>query len=101
MMALIAAKSDYIEKANLAYNNLKKHEEIFEIEAEVLSYAKCCLLRNEDLEDFYTYGTYVSVYQTFDGYELCFDDYQMYIEVYDKQIVDFDIRSFLILGRKN
>ena len=92
MMALIAVKSDYIEKANLAYSNLKEHEEIFELEAQILSYAKCCLLRNEELDDFYTYGTSVYVYQTSNGYELCFDDYQMYIEVYDKQIVDFSVR---------
>lgn len=92
MMALIAAKSDYIEKANLAYSNLEKHEEIFEVEAEILSYVKCSLLRNEDLDDFYTYGTSVYVYQTSNGYELCFNDYQMYIEVYDKQIVDFSVR---------
>ena len=92
-MALIAVKSDYIEKANLAYSNLKEHEEIFELEAQILSYAKCCLLRNEELDDFYTYGTSVYVYQTSNGYELCFDDYQMYIEVYDKQIVDFSVRG--------
>ena len=92
LMALIAAKSDYIYKANMAYANLQDHEQVFEMEAQVLSYVKCVLLRNEDLDDFYIYGSVVSVYQTSNGYELYFDDYKMNIDVYDKQIVDFSVR---------
>ena len=76
----------------MAYANLQDHEQAFEMEAQVLSYVKCALLRNEDLDDFYIYGSVVSVYQTSNGYELYFDDYKMNIDVYDKQIVDFSVR---------
>ena len=93
MMAIIAAKSDYIYKANLIYANLIKHEEVFEIEAQIISHVKCSLLRNEKLDDFYISGIEVDVYQTSNGYELYFDNYHIDIQVYDKQIVGFEISA--------
>ena len=91
-MSLIAAKSDYIYSANTAFSNLQECEEIFELEANVISYFKCMLLRNDEIDDFYINGIYVSVYETPDGYELYFDSYEMNIDVYDKQIINFEVR---------
>ena len=93
-MTLIAAKSDYLYKANEVYYNLKEYENTFASEAKAISYAKCILLRNEELEDFYIDGLYVSVYQTSKGYELLFNGYVTEIEVYDKQIVDFRTKKY-------
>lgn len=90
-MSLIALKSDYIISANNVYNNLIQLEDIYEKQAQVISYAKYTLLRNEELEDYVINGIYVSVYKTSSGYELCFDEYSIDIDVYDKQIVDFSV----------
>lgn len=84
-------KSDYIISANRVYENLKEFEDIYEKEAQVISYAKYTLLRNEELDDFIVNGIYVSVYDMADGYELCFDGYFIDIDVYDKQIIHFEM----------
>ena len=89
MMTLIAMKNDYIYKANNVYINLKEYEDIFEIEASVLSYAKCYLIHNDELDDFIVNGIYVNVYGSNSSYELYFYDYYMHIEVYDRQIIDY------------
>ena len=91
LLSVIAAKSDYLYKANEVFYNLQEYEDTFNYEAQILSYVKCILLRNEELDDFDINGIYVSVYDTSSGYELLFDTYTMEIEVYDKQIVDFSI----------
>lgn len=91
-MSVIAAKSEYIYSANSAYSNLQEYEEIFEKEASVISYLKCALLRNDDIDDFYVNGIGVNVYETSSGYELYFDSYVMDVDVYDKQIIDFEVR---------
>ena len=46
-------------------------------------------MRNEELEDYYVYGTYVSVARNTNGYDLYFDDYHINLEVYGKQIIDY------------
>lgn len=92
-MTIIGMKSDNIIAANTVYSNLKKHQEVFEIEAKIISYVKCALLKNEELEDFNVDDIYVSVYNVTNGYELCFNDYVIEIEIYDKQIVDYTVRS--------
>lgn len=89
LLSVIAVKSDYLYKANEVYYNLQEYEEVFNLEAQILSYIKCVLLRNEQLEDFVTNDCYVTVYETTNGYELLFDNYVMDIDVYDKQIIDF------------
>lgn len=89
-MSLIALKSDYIYYANNIYTNLREFEDIFEQEAQVISYAKYTLLRNEELDDFNINGIYVYVYQTSNGYELCFNGYSLDIDIYNKQIIDFE-----------
>ena len=93
MITVILAKSDYLYTGNSVYSNLREAEDIFEKEAYILHYTKCALLRNETLDDFYTNGIYVNVYENTNGYDLYFDDYRLRIEVYEKQIVDFDIES--------
>lgn len=93
MMSVILAKSDYLQSANNVYYNLQENERLFELEANVINYVKCSLLRNEEIDDFYVNGIYVETYETNNGYELCFDDYVMNIEIYDKQIIYFDIRK--------
>ena len=91
MMSLIAAKSDYIFKADQVYRNLREFEESFESEAQVINYAKCVLIRKEELEDFYVNGISVSVYENHDGYELHYLDFVMDISVYEDQIIAFDV----------
>lgn len=86
---IIAAKSEYIYCANTTYSNLREYEEVFSLEANIINHAKCSLLRNEELDDFYACGTYVSVYGNGNNYNLYFDQYHMEIETYDKQIVNF------------
>lgn len=90
---IIAAKSDYISKANEAYYNLRQYEEIFYKEAQIIDYVKCELLRNEDIDDFYIDGCMVSVNNTVNGYNLFFEDYKMNIEVYEKQIVGMALEA--------
>lgn len=91
MMSIIAMKSEYISCANKVYNNLQEVENIFEKEAYVLSYVKCLLLKEEELDDFYINGINVNAYEISNGYELCFDGIVMNIETYDKQIINFEI----------
>ena len=88
-MMIVGMKSDYILCANQVYSNIKQAELLFEQEAYVLSYAKCALLRNEELDDFNIKGINVSVYNTGNGYELCFNGHTIEIEVYDKLVIDF------------
>lgn len=92
-MSIVALKSDYIISANKAYANLEESESLFEEEVYVLSYIKCALLREEEIDDYYINGIYVSVYDTNNGYELCFNGYKLDIEIYDKQIIDINLRS--------
>ena len=90
-MSLIAAKSDYIFKADQVYRNLRDFEETFESEAQVINFAKCVLIRNEELQDFNVNGISVSVYEDHDGYELHYLDYVMDLSVYEDQIIAFDV----------
>lgn len=94
LMSVIAAKSDYIYSANTIYSNLRKNEETFAKEAYVLSYVKCALLRNEELDDFYINGISVAVSNISGGYNLRFSSYSMDIEVSDKQIIDFSVVQY-------
>ena len=94
MICLIAAKSDYITKADMAYANLEKFEEVFEAEAKVIDHFKCLLARDEEIEDFYVDGIYVAVYQNNEGYELHFLDYRMSLSVYEKQIIAFHTERY-------
>ena len=93
MMSLIAAKADYVYKADSVYRRLEEFEELFAIEAQILTYAKCVLIKDDELDDFTAAGTYVSVYNDSNGYDLYFMDYIMEIDVYEKQIVNFDVRK--------
>lgn len=93
MMSLIAAKADYIYRANTIYRQLEEFEELFETEAKVLTYAKCALMQEAELDDFVASGIYVSVYNSNSGYDLYFLDYVMEMDVYDKQIVNYSVRK--------
>lgn len=92
MMSLIAIKSDYIYKANNVYINLKEYEDIFELEALVLTYAKCYLIQNNELNDFIVNGIYVCTYGSGNNYELYFDNYVMKIDVYERMIIDYSMK---------
>ena len=89
MTALIAAKADYIEKADRVYANLKEFEKVFEAEAAVIDAFKCMIARGDEIDDFIADGIYVEVYQTNVAYELRFLDLRMKVSVYDRQIIDF------------
>lgn len=91
MLSLITAKSDYIYKANMAYENLNEASELFRQEAYVMNRFKCMLAREEDIDDFVVNGIYVNVYQNNNGYDLYFDSYHINTVVYDKQIVSFEV----------
>lgn len=91
ILTLILAKSDYIKTANTVLFNLSEYEDSFEKLANVLNYAKCTLVRNEELDDFYTNGIYVSCYSKGNSYDLYYDDYKLTIEVYDNKIIDYDL----------
>ena len=93
MMSLIAAKADYIYKADTIYTKLEEFEELFEIEAHVLTYVKCVLMQEKQLDDFSAGGAYVSIYNSRNGYDLYFLNYVMEIDVFEKQIVNFDVRK--------
>ncbi len=91
LMALIAAKADYIAKADLVYENLQKCEEDFEAEAYVIDAFRCMLARNEKIDDFETQGIHVRVFLKNDGYELHYLDCRMSISIYEDMIVDFSL----------
>lgn len=78
----------------MAYTNLQEAEEIFALQAQVIDYAKCVLMRNDVLEDYYVFGTYVSVYKNTNGYDLYFDDYHLSLDIYGKQIIDYKMERF-------
>lgn len=90
---IITAKSDYIVKANEVYYNLIQYEELFNMEAKIIDYAKCALLRNETLDDFYIDNCLVEVFDYGDEYILYFDNYKMAIEVYNKQIIGMKVEA--------
>lgn len=92
ILTLILAKSDYIESANTVLFNLNEYEDSFEKLAYVLNYAKCKLIRNEELGDFYVNGIYVSCFSKGNTYDLYYDDFKLTIEVYDHQIIDYELR---------
>ena len=77
----------------MTYINLQENEELFAKEARIINYMKCALLRNEGIESFYVDGIYVDVYESSNGYYLYFDNYEMNIEIYDKQIIGFKINA--------
>ena len=93
MMSLIAAKADYVYKADTVYKKLEEFEELFETETHILTYAKCTLVKEMELDDFSAGGVYVSVYNSRNGYDLYFMNYVMEIDVYEKQIVNFSVRK--------
>ncbi|MBO4918952.1 MAG: hypothetical protein J5365_02225 [Erysipelotrichaceae bacterium] len=86
-------KSEFILAADNVYLNLRENEKTFASEAAVISRAKCMLMRNEPLEDFYANGIYVRVYGDNGIYELYYQGYRLEIYVYEKQIVDFYLFS--------
>lgn len=77
--------------ANDIFLKLEEYQDFFYHEASILNYAKCELLRNDDLDDFYINGNHVTVNKSNDGYLLYFREYQMEIKVYDRQIISFKI----------
>ena len=90
-MALIAAKSDYIMKADMVYRNLEEAENDLYEESVVIDRFKCMLARREEIEDFCTAGICVSVFESADGYELCYGDRRIALTVYEERIVDFTV----------
>ena len=93
IVTLISMKSEFILAADNVYLNLRENEKTFASEAAVISRAKCMLMRNEPLEDFYANGIYVRVYGDNGIYELYYQGYRLEIYVYEKQIVDFYLFS--------
>ncbi len=91
MMALIAAKSDYIMKADMVYRNLEEAEKDLYEESVVIDRFKCMLARREEIENFCTEGICVSVFESADGYELCYGDRRIALTVYEERIVDFTV----------
>ena len=91
MMMLVVCKSEYIYNGNNVLSNLRKYEDIFELQSRIIGHAKCYLLQDDNLEDFMVDGIYVSVYRHSNSYELYFDDYVMSIDTYDRQIMDYSL----------
>ena len=92
-MTLIALKSEYIICANKVYYNLLKAQEVFELEANVIYYAKCYLANNEYLNNFEINGYEVMVYNTNQGYDLYIENYCINLITYEKQILSFHIKN--------
>lgn len=88
---MILCRSDYQKSANSAYANLESYEDIFAMEAKAIYRAKCMLAQEVELENFYVDGMAVEVYRLGRGYELHFGGYCLFIEVDDKEIVDFSL----------
>lgn len=93
MMGIVTAKTDYIIKTKNTLINLKNFEESFSDETKVIWRAKCLLMQNEELDDYYVDGIYVSVYRTSSGYNLKYMGYNVDLTVYDKQIIDYTIEK--------
>lgn len=70
---------------------LKEYQDSFEIEALVISKAKCLLLQEKELNDFYINNELVSCIATCDGYELEYQDYLFLIETNNDCICDYSI----------
>ena len=94
VMSIMAAKIDHLNKANEVYLNLKEFENVFEKEERVITKAKCILLKEQELTEFSAGNMYVRVYRNRDGYELYFDGYVLVLAVYEKQIVDFEMKRY-------
>ena len=92
VMSIIAAKTDYLNKSNEVYLNLQEFETTFEKEAKVITKAKCLLLKEGELNDFQVDRIAVRVYRNTEGYELYFDDYLLILTVYERQIIDFEMK---------
>lgn len=89
--SIVMSKADFITKTNKVYENLISFEDNFENEALILNYVKCVLLHYEDISDFTVNGVYVSVYVDSNGYDLFYENKRMHLEVYDRQIIDYDV----------
>ncbi len=91
MMTLIAAKSDYIMKADMVYRNLEEAEKDLYEESLVLDHFKCMLARREEIEDYCVDGICVSVFESSDGYELYYGDRRIALTAYEERIIDFTV----------
>ena len=86
-------KTDYIIKSKTALLNLQEFQDHFSLEAKVIWHAKCILMQNEDLDNYYVDGVYVNVDNINGGYQLRYLDYIVDITVFDKMIIDYTIET--------
>ena len=93
MMNLIFNKIDYIISANTIYNRFRQSQDSFYKQALIIEKAKCMLLQDDNLENFYVDGCFVSVYSYGNRYGLYFDNYCIEIDVYERQIISMKMYS--------
>ena len=79
--------------ANSIYKRLQLFEDLFEKESAVIEYAKCMLLQNGYIEDFYIDGINVDVYINHSSYSLNFDGYCIDIDTYDRKIISLSLSA--------
>ena len=94
MSSLIAAKADYIIKADRVYRNLQEAQDAFEAEALVLDVFKCMLARGEEIDDFTASGIRVYVFYSTEGYELYYLDFHMSVSVFENRIADYSVQRY-------
>ena len=91
MMSIVFLKIDMIIGANTIYDRLKSFQDVYKKESAVIEYAKCMLLHDGYIEDFYIDGISVDVYQYHDSYSLYFDDYCIDIDTYERKIISLNL----------
>lgn len=82
--------NDYVYKSSEVFNNINESFDDFCDEARVIEYAKCCLINNQELEDFCVDSIYVSVDKNGDEYYLAYNDVCLRIETVDNLIYDYN-----------
>lgn len=82
--------NDYIYKSVEVFNNINESYDDFCVEARVIEYVKCCLINNQELDDFYVDSVYVSADKNGDDLYLDYDDVCLKVETVDNLIYDYN-----------
>lgn len=88
-LMILLMMNDYLYKSSEVFINMDESFDDFCAEAEAIEYVKCILINNQELSDFSTNYSYVSVYKDGDIYYLNYDDVKLKVETKDNLIYDY------------